>query len=172
MIIRFAGTLCLIALVGEPSSAGAQRDFGDQAAIVQFQRSVDAYAFQHRQVDTRLGEAADQAAVAAGMRAARPAAADGDVFTPTIAAAFRNRIAIAFRQGCNMAATGPSSSEVPRVGTRAIVAREVPSCLRGVLPRLPEELEYRATSAALILLDTHAGLVVDALHGAFPAPPP
>jgi hypothetical protein len=37
-----------------------------------------------------------------------------------------------------------------------------------VLPRLPEELEYRVASVALILLDTHANMVVDVLHGAFP----
>ena len=169
--IGVAGAVCVaVVACAAPSSARWQDAFGDAAAITQFQRSVDAYAFQHRQVQRRLGEAVDQHAMAAAMRAVRPAAADGDFFTPIIAAAFRSRIAIALRtQGCKIATPGTLSFEVPRVGTSAI-AHAVPSCLIGVLPRLPEELEYRAASVALILLDTHAKMVVDVLHGAFPPP--
>jgi hypothetical protein len=38
------------------------------------------------------------------------------------------------------------------------------------LPRLPDELQYRAVGVALILVDTHANLVVDVLHAVFPPP--
>lgn len=170
--IKFAGAVCVVAVAcAAAPSARSQEPFGDAEAITQFQRSVDAYAFQHRQVQRRLGETVAQSAMAAGMRAARPSAAEGDFFTPTIAAAFRHRIAIAFRtRGC-VAAPGTLSSEVPRVGTLAISAHAVPSCVSGVLPRLPEELEYRVASVAVILLDTHANIVVDVLHAAFPAAP-
>jgi hypothetical protein len=36
------------------------------------------------------------------------------------------------------------------------------------LPKLPPELDYRSAGVALVLVDAHAGLVVDVLHGAFP----
>jgi hypothetical protein len=170
--IRLLGWVCVTAVLGVTTSrAGSQGDFGDAAAIVQFQRNVDSYALAHRQVQRRLGESADQRAMAAGMRAARPSATDGDLFTPIVAAAFRSRIAIAIRkQDCNIAAPGAVSSEVPRVGALASGTKAAPSCLLGALPRLPVELEYRVASVALILLDTHANIVVDVLHGAFPTP--
>ncbi len=169
--IRVAAVCVVAVTCAAASTARSQDAFGDAAAITQFQRSVDAYAFQHRQVQRRLGEAADQSVMAAAMRAARPAAADGDFFTPIIAAAFRSRIAMALRtQGCKIAMTGTVSSEVPRVGTLAIGTQAVPSCLLAVLPRLPDELEYRAASVAIILVDTHANMVVDVLHGASSPP--
>lgn len=166
--IRFASAICVLAVVGlMPSSVRSQQTFDDAAAMIQFQRSVDGYAFQHRQVERRLGEGADQNAMAAGMRSVRPSA-DGDFFTPIVAAAFRTRIAAALRTpGCAIATAG---SEVPRVGAVLMTTYEVPRCVSAVLPRLPEELEYRVVSVALILIDTHANMVVDVLHGAFPAP--
>ena len=62
------------------------------------------------------------------------------------------------------------SSEVPRVGPLTLRTQPVPNCIASVLPRLPDELEYRIASVALVLLDTHANMVVDVLHGAVPAP--
>jgi hypothetical protein len=164
-----AGVFCLAAIVCGTATARAQQSFGDVAAMTQFQRSVDAYAFDHRQVQRRLGGTVDQKAMAAGMRAARPSAADGDFFEPIIAVAFRSRIANALRaEGCKIGSSGFRSSEVPGVGTHPVGTHPVPGCLLSVLPRLPEELEYRSASAVLILLDTHANTVVDVLHGAFP----
>ena len=170
---RFAGAVCALGVtLVAASGAHPQKPFGDAAAITQFQRSVDSYAFLHRQVQRHLGDAADRNAMAVGLRAARPSAADGDVFTPIIAAAFRNRIAIAAsKQGCTIAAPDTRSAEVPRVGFLAIGNQPLPSCLLGVLPRLPEELEYRVASVALVLIDTHANMVVDVLHAAFPTLP-
>lgn len=150
--------------------AHSQEPFGDTAAIIQFQRAVDAYTFQRRQIQRRLGEAADAATMAAALRAARPSAGDGDFFTPLVAAAFRHRIAVGLKApDCRIGPEG-AGSEVPRVGVLAIATQAVPGCLMNVLPRLPEGLEYRAASVALIILDTHAGMVVDVLHGAFPMP--
>lgn len=170
--IRFAGAMCVLALVWVPAStAGSQDAFGDAAAVIQFQRSVDAYAFQHRQVHSRLGKGADQRAMAEGMRAARPSAADGDVFTPIVGAAFRTRIAMGLRrQACRIPAPDSASYEVPRVGAPAAGSQPLPACLSNILPRLPEELEYRISGVTIALLDTHADMVVDVLHAALPAP--
>jgi hypothetical protein len=168
--IRCAIAVSVAAVVCAAPSIARSQDFGDAAAIIQFQRSVDSYAFQHRQVQRRLGERVDQQAMAIGMRAARPMAAEGEFFTPIIAAAFHNRIAFALRApSCGFVTSNPASSEVPRVGILALKAQPLPSCLLGVLPHLPEELEYRAVGVVLILVDTHANTVVDVLHGAFPA---
>jgi hypothetical protein len=107
--------------------------------------------------------------MAAGMRAARPSAAERDFFKPLVAAAFRTRIAIALKMpGCEIATSGALSSEVPRFGTLAVNTQVLPGCVMNVLPRIPEELQYRSASVALILLDTHTNTVVDVLHGAFP----
>ena len=169
--IKFAGVVCGLAIACVAvTSARSQEAFGDAPAITQFQRSVDAYTFQHRQIQRRLGEGVDQSLMAAGMHAARPSAADGDFFTPLVAAAFRNRIAVALRApDCKITPSG-SGSEVPRVGALTMGTAPVPACVLKVLPRLPEELDYRAASVVLILVDTHANMVVDVLHGAFPAP--
>jgi hypothetical protein len=170
--IRLASLVCLIAVAcALDANPRAQDQYGDADVILQFQRSLDAYAFQHRQVQRRTVEGADQQAMAAALRAARPAAAEGDFFTPLVAVSFRARIAAAFRtQGCSLGPLRTAGSEVPRVGPLTIATGAVPSCVLGVLPRLPEELEYRTASVALLLLDTHANLVVDVLHGAFPTP--
>lgn len=169
-VIRLAVTLLVATAIGAAvPDARAQDPYGDAATMLQFQRSLDAYAFQHRQVQRRLGEGADQKAMAAGMRAARPAAADGDFFTPIIAVAFRTRIAAAFRTpGCTLDA--PLGSEVPRIGSSMVATQALPGCALALLPHLPAELEYRRASVALVLLDTHANMVVDVVHGAFPTP--
>lgn len=170
--IRFAGAVCVLAVFGTmASSARSHVSFGDAAAIIQFQRSVDSYAFQHRQVQRRLGEAANQKGMAAAMRAARPSAADGDFFTQPIAA-FHAWISTALRtQGCkNAALDGSATYERLRVGTLAVGTHPLPGCLLGVLPQLPEEIEYRATGVVLVLVDTHANTVVDVPHSAFSPP--
>jgi hypothetical protein len=142
----------------------------DLVAIVEFQRSADAYAFQHRQVERRAAGATARDAMAAGMRAVRPAARDGDFFTPLVEAAFRSRLAKALRSpGCSL---GPATADfaVPRPNQDAGTAPALPKCAAAVLPALPPELEYRAAGVALLLVDTHAALVVDVLHAAFPRP--
>ena len=160
--------VCVLGIAGVATSIGdAQETFRDATAITQFQRAVDGYAFQHRQIQRRLGEGADQAALAGALRAARPSA-DGDFFTPMVGDAFRRRIANRLRTpGCDLSGV-VRGSEVPRVGVAMLSWQRVPGCLEAILPRLPEELEYRVASVALILVDTHANLVV----GAFPALPP
>lgn len=143
----------------------------DGQAIVEFQRALDAYAFQHRQVERRAGASAGERAMAAGMRAARPSAQDGDIFTPLVASAFRARIATALRTGgCKAAVNGAGNFVVPRPNQNAAETAALPACIAGGLPRLPAELEYRVAGVLLVLVDTHANLVIDVLHGAFPPP--
>lgn len=163
-------SIALLAAAVVATSLQAQAGNSDSEAIRQFQRAADAYAFQHRQVQRRLGDAAATTAMAAAMRAARPSPVDGALFTPVISAALRARINAATQAGCAPPKPGQDSA-VPRPNDDAASALAVAGCITAVLPRLPEELEYRAAGIALVLVDTHANLVVDILHAAFPPPP-
>lgn len=166
-ILRRATAITIVATALIASEARAQQSFGDGQVITQFLRAVDAYAFQHRQVERRAGETPDQKAMAGAVRATRSSAEDGAIFTPIVAAAFHNRIATALRTGCAGPARGTNFT-VPRPNQDASGALPISACLAAVLPRLPAELEYRVAGVVLVLVDTHANLVVDLLHGAFP----
>jgi hypothetical protein len=49
------------------------------------------------------------------------------------------------------------------VNSPATGSTPVNRCVAEVLPKLPEELEYRSAGTVLLLVDTHANLVVDVL---------
>lgn len=147
--------------------ARAQQPVNDAEAITPFLRAVDAYAFQHRQVERRAGDAPDQSAMAAAMRSSRQAAGEGAMFSPPVANAFRARIAAALRStSCRQPSS--ASAVVPRPNDDASGAAPLASCVAATLPRLPEELDYRIAGVALLLVDVHANLVVDVLHAAVP----
>jgi hypothetical protein len=132
-----------------PPTIGAGQSY-DDAAIVQFQRAADSYAFQHRQVERR-GEAPGQLVEAA-------------FFTPQAAAAFRDRLR---RATCERPRAADGDFVVPRVNTTSDGTSPLPACLSAALPQLPPELEYRAAGAALLLADAHLHVVVDVLHAAW-----
>ena len=142
-------------------------------AIVEFQRAADAYAFLHRQVERQIGFAhgrnrsgasIEASELAAAIRAERGKADGGGLFTPAVTAAFRDAAGRAVRAGCDAGElrTGVSktahAANSPATNTNPMVP-----CLVGVLPRLPDELEYRSAGTVLLLVDAHANLVVDVL---------
>jgi hypothetical protein len=140
----------------------------EEQVFLQFQRAADTYAFKHRQVEGRLGGTPDTRAMAAGMRAERPSPDEGILFTPLVAAAFRNRIQLTLRTGWCVGPDTNLSSVVPRPNDAAVGTAGLAECLVAALPKLPRELEYRSVGVALVVIDAHPGLVVDILHGAFP----
>ena len=143
---RAITTLAIAVMV--PAMLFARQSY-DSAVIVQFQRAVDSYAFQHRQIERR---GAPQAPLV-----------EGTFFTPIVAAAFRDRIR---KSGCP--ALPARDSSVPRANASVEGTSPLPPCLSNVLPALPPELEYRAAGVALLLADAHLHVVVDILHAAFP----
>jgi hypothetical protein len=152
------------------TGGAAQVRFGDTDAIVQFQRAADDYAFLHRQVERRLGQmhrpVADPIVMAAAMREARPDPAEGELLKPAVAAVIRARLARAVQSaGCEW--PEPPTSSTLYVHDSARDTEPLPACLLDVLPKLPEELEFRSAGAALVLVDTHADLVVDLISGLF-----
>ena len=141
--------------------------------IVDFQRAADSYAFMHRQVERRLGLAHRRAGLpedigttelAAAIVAERQRHPLPPLFTPPVAAAFRTLAIRAVYRGCEPGELRSGVWEMAHdVNSPATGSRPVPKCLSEVLPQLPEELEYRSAGTVLLLVDTHANLVVDVL---------
>lgn len=150
---RHVVVISLAAALLAGSSVKARSSQSDIAAIQQFQRAADSYAFGHRQVERR--------------RDAMPLAAEGALFTPVAAAAFRSRIASAAKAGCSAPEPPPAQFAVPAVNTSSEGTIPLPACLSAGLPNLPAELEYRVAGTALLLVDAHLNVVVDVLHAAF-----
>lgn len=171
--MRVAIHRLIVAMVVAATSLGrfeaAGQTASDDQVFLQFQRAADTYAFRHRHVESRLGGTPDSGAMAAAMRAERPPPEEGGLFTPLAAAAFRNRIQHTLRTGQCAGPDTSASFVVPRPNDAAVGATRLADCLAATLPKLPPELEYRSMGVALLIIDVHAGLVVDVLHGAFPA---
>lgn len=165
MILSRSILVAVLALCTTAASASQ----ADVHAVLEFQRAADRYAFQHRQVERRLGGQPNEAAIERGMRVTRPQATEGELFTPVVGSVFRTRLAKAAQSPQCQAPRLDADFRVPGVNDSAGEARELPACMTAVLPRLPPELAYRSAGVALLLVDTHANLVVDVLHAALPA---
>jgi hypothetical protein len=107
---------------------------------------------------------------AARIRVARARAKQGDVFTPSITAEFKKVLVL--EMDANTWATlmdeNPGDAATPINGTYP--AREpfttVPPNILAVLPRLPDDIEYRLMGRDLILLDTRANVIIDRMRHA------
>lgn len=125
---------------------------------------------QEQIVDRRL-------AIAEAIREARPAAKQGDIFTPestpeflkVIRGTLRGPKAVNVRKtirqgepvmGVHLTVNGPYPEHLPRT--------TVPPTLLLRLPRLPDKLAYRIVDHDFVLQDTEARLVVDFIPGALP----
>jgi len=153
----------------------AQDTFADTRAVIEFQRAADAYAFLHRQVERRIGQAHRRAGqvsdiIAAGelrtaIMAERSTALESPLFTPEVVTAFRNMAAKAVRSpGCDPGELRSGVWEMfHQINSLATGTRPVNACITDGLPALPDELEYRSAGTVLLLVDVHANLVVDVL---------
>jgi hypothetical protein len=148
-------------------------------------KRIDSYLALHRSVEATLSprkETEDpvrlverRKALAAGIRAARPDARQGTIFTPAVEADIRRiiRADIRAREPDDQAAM---RKEVPRLPfavndeyPESAPLATVPAMLLAHLRRLPEDLEYRFFGRHLILLDVDANLIVDYIPDALPA---
>jgi hypothetical protein len=132
------------------------------AGLPALKRTDDPFEISAR--ETALGEA---------IRAGRAGAQPGDILTPDIAHAFRRVIKNEFQhrppQGQKV-----MRDEIPNFhptvnGTypSAWPLATFPAALLAALPALPEGLEYRLLSDALILHDVKANIVVDFILDVF-----
>jgi hypothetical protein len=172
-----AALMCL-SLSAVPAIAGTQ-----DAAMKDFTHRVKAYMELRRHAAERVPPlslswdlktlAATSDALADEIRAARPAAKVGDIFSPEIVVVFQDRIGAALRRHAYDAADvlydvtsdAPALRSVAKVNGRFdwTFGALMPGCVITALPPLPDELQYRFVGQDLVLVDIDAGLIVDIL---------
>ncbi len=158
----------------------------DALLVQEFQDGVADYVKLRKQVAAQLSplkptdspEQIDvyQRELAQRIRAARPRATQGHIFSGSVAGEFRRLIALSMR-GAEGARVRTSLQRGARVTIPVVVNTSYPSTaprettppsLLLNLPKLPPELEYRVVGDNLVLLDATANLIVDFIPGAIP----
>ena len=160
--------------------------------LAEFSKRVDEYVALRNKLSDSLGPvdqtksqaeiAARASVLATGIVAARPNAKQGHIFTPEAATVIATIIQEEYRRrSAAVTETRETQAEehrleglpdfVPQVNqlfpTTYPLATFDPLLLR-VLPKLPEQLEYRRMSHYLLLRDVEANLIVDFMPDAFP----
>jgi hypothetical protein len=153
----------------------------DAQLLIEFKTRIDQYMALHNKLEKEappLKETRDPAQIKASqdvlamkIREARKTAKQGDIFTPEIRQLFR-RLMYPETKGAIGAETKAAITEEAHE-TKQVVLKvnadypdsapmmTVPPNILAALPKLPEDLEYRFVNRTMILLDTHANLIVD-----------
>jgi hypothetical protein len=158
----------------------------DARLLDEFRARVNQYADLHRQLegplppqevttDPKQIRAASEA-LARELKAARPRAQQGEIFTPDVANAFRCLILVALEDqnitDVIASITEETLGPVPKPRVHDpfpwTASTRVPCTVLLKLPPLPKDLEYRFLGRDLILLDIHANLIVDFIPAAIP----
>ena len=181
-VIAFA----LFSLWASSSLAIAQETNPDAKLQVDYQERIKKYVELHKNAakdappikETKDAAAikAAQDALAAKIRALRPNARQGEIFTPEVAKLVRKLMhpQVTGAQGAEtkeaMKEDAPPPKAVPvKVNARYPDEQPLPTMppnLLANLPKLPEELEYRIVGKDLILRDVPANLIVDFIPAA------
>jgi hypothetical protein len=184
------GTICkrvavALAVLGMASEAAAAQK-PDRSGVQQFEQRVSAYVALRRVVATQAPPptiSSDSNAIVAAedtlaeaIRAARPQARVGDIFTTQAAHAFRGRIEGVLQRNHRdltdlLAAI---NGEAPSLSAQLTVndrfdwqyGAQMPGDLIDALPPLPSFLQYRFVNRDLLLIDIEADLIVDVLPDA------
>ena len=186
VLLLATGLLVLSACRAEaPAPQNAVLD-PTEAALTEFRQRLRDYVALHNKVARPIGEIDDtkkpseitgrEVELGKAIRAARADAKAGAIFTPAVAAVLKKTIAENYRRSPEVReTTKDAEAELPDFTP---VVNEVyppthplatfPATLLTVLPRLPEELEYRFVTHHLILRDIEANLIVDVLPNAVP----
>jgi hypothetical protein len=161
----------------ELKSPGFQ-EFSDRVQkYVQLHKSVEATVPKLKATNEPELIAAHQKILARKIKAARLQAKRGDIFTPAAKEAFVQAMSSEFQgpQASHAKATMKQGAPLNKVHLHvneiypgSIPYTSVPPTMLQKLPKLPEEVAYRAVSSDLVLLDVKANLVVDYLRGVIP----
>jgi hypothetical protein len=160
----------------------------DAQILADFKSRIDKYMELHNKLAKEappLKETKDPAKIQASqdvlaekIRVARAEAKQGDIFTPEARQLFRrlmypetkgtagqeNKAAMKEEQGELKGVVVKVNARYPDNAPLMTVAPDI----LAALPKLPEDLEYRFVSKHMILLDTHANLIVDFIPNAIP----
>ena len=184
--------VCLAAIVGACAvacAAVAQQSIRvnpDALQTEKFRQRVATYDRLHKNAaeqlpplkpkESRAETLKYQRALAAKIRAARPHAKQGDLFTPPVEQEFKRLIRLSM-QGKEAKRIRTSLKRGEPARLRVVVNRSYPSSvplettppsLLQNLPELPPELEYRVVGHTLVLRDSTANLIVDYIPNAVP----
>jgi hypothetical protein len=111
---------------------------------------------------------AAERAMAGRLRIARPRATQGEFFTQDIGAEFRRVLLLEVDTDTRSAIMdenpGSFSSRINRTYPKEMPVSTVPANILALLPRLPDDIQYRFLGPHLILHDTRANVIVDRLR--------
>ena len=168
------------AAAAQPAPA-ANKTNPDAEVLVDFKTRIDQYMALHdklKKESPRLKETknpseikASQDVLAMKIREARKTAKQGDIFTLEIRQLLR-RLMYPETKGAagreTKAAITEEAHETKQVMLKvnadypdSAPLMTVPPNILAALPKLPEDLEYRFVNRTMILIDTHANLIVD-----------
>jgi hypothetical protein len=158
-------------------SPGFQEFAGRVQKYVQLHKSVEATVPKLKATNEPELIVAHQKILARKIKAARAHAKRGDIFTPAAREDFQKAMSSEFQgpQASHAKATMKQGAplkdvhlHVNEIYPESIPYTSVPPTMLQKIPKLPEELAYRAVSSDLVLLDVKANLVVDYLPGVIP----
>ncbi len=173
----------MASIAGPPGGAGPQA--AAKGAVAEFTTRIARYVETHRRLEATLPPldpqadapslAAHQRALARLLQQARRDARAGDLFTEPMRRWLRQTLARA-RAEAGWHPDRHDEAEAPlrfrpRVNAicpEALPVAAVPPAVLTALPELPPELAYRFVGPDLILLDSHANLIVDFVRRAVP----
>jgi hypothetical protein len=161
------------------------------AGFQEFSDRVQKYVRLHKSVEGKLPKLkstnepelieAHQKMLTRKIKAARIHAKRGDIFTPAAAQDFRKALSTEFQgpHSSHAQATMKQGAPLKQVHVRvnqvypaSVPYTSMPPTLLLKLPKLPDEVAYRAVSNDLVLLDVKTNLVLDYLTGVIPAQEP
>jgi hypothetical protein len=152
--------------------------------VAAFVNATRDYAVMHRRLEREIGSIELNTPIetinrliqelATAIRAERPNAVRGELFTPDLAEELRFRVSEALRASDFTAADVRDAARVDgidygrvRLSVNAtfpwVLGTAMFPCVLDVLPPLPPELQYRIVGNDLVLIDVHASLIVDVL---------
>jgi hypothetical protein len=182
-----AAAIGFLVLLGSAGAALAQPAAPSSPVVQSFVEATREYAALHRRLEANLPsldvtsrpETIYRVAqvMADALRAARPGARSGDLFTEPVAAELRARIADALSAHgftaadvlASEAAEGIDGAVAPLYVNGHFPWRYASAtlpCIVNALPPLPPELQYRIVGNTLVLIDLHADLIVDVMPSA------
>ena len=165
---------------------GPMRVNNDARIAAEFNKRVQAYVELHKKLEDSVPKLPKEAtpeqidqyerALARLIETARKNAKQGDIFTTETRAYFRRLLAAVFagpdgkklKASINDENPGPIQLRVNGRYPDTVPLSTMPPQVLAMLPRLPEELEFRFIGERMILLDKHAHIVVDYLDRALP----
>jgi hypothetical protein len=166
--------------------AFGQRVNADAGRVADFEQRLAAYMKIRNEAaaglpGSKLTDSPDKIAgreheLAEKIRLLRPAAKQGDIFSPDITAEFHRLIRLAWhgsdaaRMKHSLARAEPVSVtlHINDAYPTSVPLQSTPPTLLQNLPPLPKEMEYRVIGHNLVLRDARANLVVDFMERAIP----